>query len=46
MLVENDPVLTTIVSRKAKIKLSKKSEAARKIERALREGKEVRVEAM
>ena len=46
VLVENDPVLTTIVSRKAKIKLSKKSEAARKIERALREGKEVRVEAM
>lgn len=43
--VESDPVLTTIVSRKAKIKLSKKSDAGRKIERALREGKDIRVEA-
>jgi ATPase len=42
--VGNDPVLTTIVSRKAKIKLSKKSEAGRKIERALRDGKEIKVQ--
>ncbi len=43
--VEDESVLTTIVGRKSKIKLSKKSEAGRKIEKALREGKEIKIQA-
>ena len=45
VLVEEQPVLTTIVGRKARVKLSKKSEAGRKIVQALRNGKEIRVES-
>jgi ATPase len=42
--VEDESVLTTIVGRKSKIKLSKKSEVGRKIEKALKEGKEIRLQ--
>jgi len=45
VLIEDQPVLTTIVGRKARIMLSKKSEAGRKISQALRDGKEIRVES-
>ncbi|MHB2035602.1 MAG: ATPase, T2SS/T4P/T4SS family, partial [Nitrososphaerales archaeon] len=44
VLVEEQSVLTTIVGHKARVKLSKKSEAGRKIIQALRDGKEIRVE--
>jgi len=45
VLIEDQPVLKTIVGRKARIMLSKKSEAGRKISQALRDGKEIRVES-
>ena len=43
--VGDEAVLTTIIGRKSKIKLSKKSEAGRSIEKALRDGKEIKVQA-
>lgn len=44
--VDGDSVLTSRIGSKARIKLSKKSEAGRKILQALREGKDLRVHSV
>ncbi len=44
LYIGNDEVMKTIIGRKSRIKLSKKSEAGRKIAQALRDGEDIRVE--
>ncbi len=43
--VDDEPIFKTIVSRKAKIRLSKKSEEGKKLEKGIREGREITIRA-